>query len=89
MDTKVSIDQIRIMKHAIGYEPRRVKRGKYIAWRNYFVNGDKQCEQWDELVDLGLAVKYGRMNQICYYVSDKGIEFLASLLGIRIVEERD
>jgi hypothetical protein len=88
VDVKVTIEQIRVMKHAIGYEPRKVKRGKYIAWRNYFACYNEQPD-WEELVSMRLAIKQKHERQYCYHVSDEGIGFLSGVLGVNIIEECD
>lgn len=86
MQANVTLEQIRLMKHAIGYAHKKVKRGKYIAWRNYFCSY-KTVEEWDGLVDCGLATKEIRGINTFYFVTDKGLDLLAGILEIKIVED--
>jgi hypothetical protein len=86
----VTMVQIDYMKHAIGYEARKVKRRIYKAYRNYFTTG-KPDEDWQKLVDLGLATtrpfEIGVGDQpTAYFVSEEGFTFLSVLLGIKVVE---
>jgi len=84
---KVNLYQFDVMKHAIGFRREKVKRGKYIAWRNYFCcyGGSKD---WDHLVSLGFAiVDRDRAGADYYFVTAEGLELLASVLEIKIVED--
>jgi hypothetical protein len=83
----INTDQLRLMKHAIGFDRDKVKRGKYVAWRNCFVNGKKPDDEWEKLVNQGLAEKYSRFCEICYYVSEEGINLLSEILDVKIIEE--
>ena len=89
-DIKLSIGQIRKMKHAIGLkETSPIRHGVYEAYRNCYDNGDYPNEEWDELVKLGLAIrrKYTIFDSVVYHVTKKGFEYLSELLGITIQEE--
>lgn len=92
-EESVTLKQIENMKHCIGYRADRVKRKKYVAFRNHYTtSGDSQS--WDELVSLELATKRpfpngGGDNPQVYYVSKKGIELLERLLECKIVEDED
>ena len=84
------MEQIDDMKHCIGYEPKKVKRGKYVAYRNYYTTGDDHAG-WDDIVKAGLAEKYSFPHGIgdnprCYSLNEQGIKFLSNLLGCKIVE---
>jgi len=87
----VTLKQINDMKHAIGFDGKRVRRRKYVAYRNYYTTSDNSSS-WDALVELGLAVKRPFENGIggnpqCYFVTKKGMEFLERLLECKIMEE--
>lgn len=85
-EIKLSIRQIEIMQHAIGFNPRDV-RDRYEAYRNrYIVNHPD--EDWEELVSVGYATKreFEIEKQIGYYVSDLGMKYLGSLFGCIITE---
>lgn len=88
MDIQITPQQIELMKHAIGFKQDKVKRGKYIAWRNYFVATNPN-DEWDIIVKNGLAVKRFKDNQIVYFVSKEGMNLLARMLSIKIVEGED
>lgn len=89
----VTTKQIRLIKHCIGLENRRVtgtKHRKYKAWRNYFTtSGDD--DRWDNLVEQGLARKtnfqrgFGE-NPKLYFITKEGLEVLGEIMGIEITE---
>lgn len=74
------------MKHCIGYEGK-LKRSTYKYWRNYFCTNENDIT-WDKLVEYGLAKKSNRENMIFYCLSEKGIDFVAYIEGIKIKEEK-
>ena len=84
----VTLEQIRIMKHAIGFKRESVKRGKYVAYRNYYAAGGRE-ENWDALVSMGLATHRASKEEWsdCYHVSAAGIGLLAKVLAVKIVED--
>lgn len=87
----ITLKQIENMKHCIGFDGARVKRRKYIAFRNYYTTADNDVS-WDELVNLELATKraFGSgvgINPKCYCVSKNGFELLERLLECKIVED--
>ena len=72
---KLSIKQIKEMKHALGDE---ITNNPY---RNYY-NTNIECDSWNELVSLGLAVKWNRGNQLggfYYGVTEEGIKLLKEI----------
>lgn len=93
-ETDITIYQLNLMKHAIGFKRDKVKRGKYIAWRNYFCSYEP-CEPWDKLVSLGMAVKSTQEKSGCfdsavyYSVTHEGIEVLSDVLEVQIVEDKE
>ena len=87
---KLSLNQIEVMKHAIGLDNSRVKikRSKYEAYRNYYT-ASKEISEWEELVSLGLAIKYKAANPndyICYSVSENGFKLLSQIFSAKITE---
>lgn len=85
----ITLKQIDNMKHCIGFQGDRVKRKKYVAFRNYFTTNSDDYG-WDKLVTLGLAKKRDLRNGVtgkCYSVSKEGIELLEGLLECKIVED--
>lgn len=85
MDIKA--EQIRLMKHAIGFDIKKIKRGKYVAWRNYFCSYSKS-EDWEKLVNAELASKEEREKAVYYFVEDKGFRKLEEIFEIKIVEAK-
>lgn len=84
---KVTYKQIDDMKHAIGFERGRVhgtKHRRYEPYRNYFNTGERDWEDWEQLVKIGFADK-GKENW--YSVSDDGREFLRRVTGVEILPE--
>lgn len=86
----VRAEQVELMQHCIGYAPRRVKHGEYIAFRNYFTTNGPRWE-WDRLVEYGYA-EVEPFSQGCspaakmYSVTRKGMDFLEGILGVKIEE---
>ena len=84
------MEQIDDMKHCIGYDPKKVKRGKYEAYRNYYTTSGDHAG-WDNIVAAGLADKRAFPHGIgdnpqCYSLNEQGIKFLSDLLGCKIIE---
>lgn len=87
-DIKLTAEQIRKMKHAIGLITAKVKKGCYKAYRNYYVSGydDADC---DGIVAVGLATKCKDIFyelSVVYHLNTKGIEFLSEITDIKIME---
>ena len=83
----VNKEQIRMMKHAIGFKASKVTRGEYVTYRNFY-----DCEDnavWNQLVEHGYAKK--RANPFCstcviYILTKEGIDFLSEILDVTIKE---
>lgn len=88
-EIKVSAAQINKMKHAIGFDRSKAKRGKYEAYRNYYSTCDDDA-QWEELVGMGLAGKRTTAitPDIIYYVSAAGMQFIGEMMGVTVTEMR-
>lgn len=76
------------MKHTIGFDNDLVKKGKYKCYRNLFMGEDKYL---DKAVELDLAVKKEINSEMwcdsyCYYITDKGVEFLSDITNIKITK---
>ncbi len=82
----VTLEQMNLMKHSIGFEQNKVKRGKYEAYRNYFCAGQKPMDEFEELIIHGWAVKDIRQEQTYYFITKTGIEFLEKATGVKITE---
>lgn len=92
---KTTLEQLKLMKHTIGYQTDRVKGRKnriYIAFRNYFVTseGCSDYESLIELVELELMTKrahpYNDDDSFVFHVTQKGIEYLSEVLDVKITE---
>ncbi|MGG7534631.1 hypothetical protein [Rhizobium sp. 12,4] len=73
----VSVRQQEMMRHALG-----LTRGN-VEYRNHFVasDGSQDCQQWQELVSLGLATSAefgGAPNSTIFRVTDAGRRVAAS-----------
>jgi len=85
-------EQVEEMLHAIGYEAKRVKRGKYKAFRNGFMT-PAQSHGWDRLVSNGYATREpNRANEMMpnaqiYHVTRAGMDFLEGVTGVKIIED--
>lgn len=88
----ITLKQIENMKHAIGFQRDRVKRGKYIAFRNYYTTNDINLS-WENLVEFGYATRrklnghVGDNGQV-YFVAKKGFELLERLFEVKIVVDK-
>lgn len=84
---KVTFKQIDDMKHALGFDNRKVtgtKHRRYIPYRNRFYAGGKDVEDWKTLVELGLAKEFSIDN---FCVTDDGKFFLERVTGIKFEDE--
>lgn len=84
----VTYKHISDMKHALGFENRKVtgsKHRKYEPYRNYFCAGECDIPDWNYLVSIGFAGKC--KDERYYYVSSDGRTFLEFVTGVKILEE--
>lgn len=87
-EIKLSAHQLHMMQHAIGYNPFKVRKGQFVAYRNYFATSID--EEWGKLVSSGLAMIKGSPfndTEVVYHLTQKGIDTLSSILGISIMQE--
>ena len=89
-ETALTATQINDMKHCIGFDTKKVRRGKYEAYRNYYTTSNEHAG-WDEIVNAGFASKRSFPrgvgdNPQCYILNEQGFKFLAEILGCKIVE---
>lgn len=83
----VTYKQISDMKHAIGFDNRKIrgtKHRKYEPYRNYYNTGPGDIDSWEQLVSIGFAEK-GAENW--YSVTDDGRYFLRLVTGVEILQE--
>lgn len=84
----VSYKQISDLKHALGFDNRKVtgtKHRKYEPYRNYFCAGECDKSDWDYLVSIGFADKC--KDEKYYYVTSDGRTFLEFVTGVKFLEE--
>lgn len=85
---KITVQQINNMKHAIGYNPKSIKRNKYEAYRNYYsMSGN--CKGWDYLVEIGFATKRSSLlieGFTIYFLTKDGMDFIGNLSRCKITE---
>ena len=82
----VTYGQIDDMKHAIGFDPRKVtgtKHRKYVPYRNYYAAGGDRPDL-DELVRLGFMEK---SRPGYYHVTNDGKLFLEKVTGVKIMPD--
>lgn len=85
---------IREMKHCIGLDYKRPKRGKYEAYRNYYALTAPN-HIWEHLVSIGYAtcdVQYQKgmipPKQYYYSLTQAGLDFMGAVTGCTITEGR-
>lgn len=74
------------MKHAIGFNISKVKKGEFVSFRNFY--DCKEDAEWEELVCQGLAKKgpdplYS--GYVVYHLTQDGKELLSEILSVKIV----
>ncbi|MGI6550153.1 MAG: hypothetical protein ACOX4Q_09010 [Syntrophomonadales bacterium] len=82
----ISTPMLNKMKHAIGYEPNRVRRGKYLYYRNYYGAAPRDIGEWEFLVSKGFAFRDG--DSKIFSLTERGLDYLEDVLRITI-ENRD
>lgn len=86
-EIKLSIRQIEMMQHALGFNRNSIKNNKYIAYRNRYIVS-KPDNDWEELVFIGYATKreFEIEKQVAYYVSELGMKYLGVVFGCIITK---
>lgn len=86
-EIKLSIRQIEMMQHALGFNRNSIKNNKYMAYRNRYIVS-KPDNDWEELVSIGYATKreFEIEKQVAYYVSELGMKYLGVVFGCIITE---
>lgn len=91
---QITLKQIELMAHALGFERKRIKYNKYAAYRNYFTTtpSGKDFKELGKLVDMGLMRDSLISNDgvtiagISYHVTEKGKKLLGKLFSCSITE---
>ena len=82
------------MKHAIGFDKRKIKGTKnrrIEICRNFFTT-QESCSDFHGLVDLsdqGLMLSRQMGDKWCFHVSKEGMSFLESITAVAIMELDD
>lgn len=86
-EIKLSIRQIEMMQHALGFNRNSIKNNKYMAYRNRYIVS-KPDNDWEELVFIGYATKreFEIEKQVAYYVSELGMKYLGVVFGCIITK---
>jgi hypothetical protein len=77
------------MIHAIGLDNAKPKRGKYEAYRNYYVtnNREEETSVFDIVIREGLVARGGCSDvQVSFHVTQKGFEFIGIKENCKITE---
>lgn len=82
----LSEKQIKLIEHTIGLTEDRIKRKKYEYYRNYFCAGKNEMLEFEDLISKKLATKNIRHEQVYYYITEEGIQIIADINKITIVE---
>lgn len=87
--SKITIHQFDLMKHALGLDHAKPKRGKCTVYRNYYCSYGKNGD-WETLVECGVATyRVGNPelypSSIFYHVSEDGLELMSNVLGFKII----
>lgn len=94
-DYKLSEEQIRHMKHAIGYSSQKVTDRtvkRYEAYRNHY-SAHAPKEELDELVVMGYMDRRPHQikmvpNAVIYSVTSLGLKYLTAVLDVKITISR-
>lgn len=75
------------IEHAIGFDFKREKINKYIAYRNYYAAPKCDDNDWKYLVSIGYA-ELGESTENCiyYHVTNEGMNFIERVTGVKILE---
>lgn len=87
----MTVESIRKMKHALGFDNIKPKSGKFEAYRNYYDAGQKKDADWEESVREGYAERVAG-NSVYrgwwYRVTPAGIKMLEEITGLKIIETK-
>lgn len=92
---KILEEHRKLIRHALGMGHRKTytRHGKkfYRPYRNYFETNDRTADYpyWERLVKAGLSTKKVYGDNIWYFVTRKGMDWLGQHDGIHIYDEED
>lgn len=85
----ITLRQLELMAHTIGFDRRSIKYNKYEAYRNYFTTSAANNEELDNLVDKGFMAKIEmwdgeKVRGYCYSVTHKGLKVFSNLYDCKV-----
>ena len=82
----ITLTQLDDMKHALGIDLSKMRKGrwKHKCYRNRFVAS--KSEDWEDLVNKGYANKSIGLGMNYYYVTQKGLDKIATIFDLRKLE---
>lgn len=87
-----NLEQIKAMKHALGWDNKNIKNGKFKPYRNYYyspLSGDA-WENWTKLAYGDFAKLYRHNEDGAYFaVTTEGIKYLEELFNITIIQDEE
>lgn len=88
----ITIEQIDLIKHAIGWDNISSRHKIFNSYRNrYFcIIGEEKHKQWADLEEKGYAKSfYVDSTMVLFMVTRKAIEFLSDLFKIKINQDKE
>lgn len=91
----ITLRQLELMAHTIGFDRKKIKYNKFEVNRNYFTTsagGHKDKVELDRLVDLRMMIKRNvswdgeTICQICYHVTKLGFSLFQKLYDCKLIE---
>lgn len=84
---QLTIDQIDDMRHAVGLEPRKLRKNQWkcTVYRNYFTTCRPETS-WEDLCKKGLAemASYPEERCVVYRVTPDGLKALQYIFGVTL-----
>lgn len=85
----ITLRQLELMAHTIGFNRTSIKYNKYEAYRNYFTTSGSGKKELDELVDKGFMAKIEmwdgeKARGYCYSVTHKGLKVFSNLYDCKV-----
>ena len=86
---RVTPAQILKLERAIGYNLANVKRRIHRMCYNFCDVGAEKDEDWEQLVDNGLATRGIAFGRYFYRATDRGIDLIGLITGCKIYKEQN
>jgi len=85
----ISLEVYDNMTHAIGFSRDKIRRGKYVAYRNSYITNDRpeETDAFNIAIENGLMAQNGFTDTaVRFEVTTKGLNFIAFRENCKIVE---